>query len=301
MNLDEEIRDGFIVDKARKKLWAIELELLENFKQICERYGLDWFLIGGSAIGAVRHKGFIPWDDDIDIGMKREDFEKLMKVDQIEWKDSVAVQYGLTDGGKQFHFFCRIRDKNSTGIIKEEVGNGGVQGIFIEIYPFDFVPDSAAQRKYQWKKSMLLIELIRQRVYGAEVGKKAALLSPFAKIFSVQKLYQMWYKTCTKYNDRQRKLMDTVSIPGYSESEVDLYFTKDIEKTVEVPYEDTTARIPVGNDRCLRKTYGDYMKLPPVEQRAQHHDAVVFYDPFVPYTQYENDKKVEAFFQKNKF
>ena len=70
INCSPEYRDGFFVDEARKKLWSIEIEMLENFKEICERHSLDWFLIGGAAIGAVRHKGFIPWDDDIDIGMR---------------------------------------------------------------------------------------------------------------------------------------------------------------------------------------------------------------------------------------
>lgn len=297
MNLNEEMRDGFFVDKARKKLWAIELEMLENFKQICNRHNLDWFLIGGSAIGAVRHKGFIPWDDDIDIGMKRDDFEKLIRVDKKEWKENFVVQYGLSGDGKQAHFFCRIRDTKSTGIIKEEVGHGGVKGVFLELYPFDFVPEDPALRRRQWKKSMVLIELMQKRVYGMRGGKKAELFSPFARFLSVPQLYRMWYKTCTQYNNKPGKLMDTVSIPGYSESEVDLYFAEDIEKTVEVPYEDTTVRIPVGNDRCLRKTYGDYMKLPPVEQRAQHHNAIAFYDPFTPYTEYEKDERVEAFFK----
>lgn len=298
MNLEEELRDGFLVDKDRKKLWEIELNILENFKEICNRHGIDWFLIGGSAIGAVRHKGFIPWDDDIDIGMSRKDFEKLLSIDRKEWNENFVVQYGLSENNTQFHYFCRVRDKKSTGIIKEEVGKGGVQGVFIELYPFDYVPENPFARKMQWKSSEILIELLRKRLYGAKAGKKAEILYPISKLLSVEKLYKIWYHICTKYNKKAGNLVDTVSIPCYCESEVDLYQATDVSSTVEVPYEDTTAKIPVGNDHCLRKTYGDYMQLPPVEERAQHHNAIVYYDPFRPYTEYENDKRIEEFFRE---
>lgn len=76
----KDIRCGFVVDQKRQQLWKVELELFEDFKRICKKYDLSYFLIGGAAIGAVRHKGFIPWDDDLDIGMPRSDFDKLIKV-----------------------------------------------------------------------------------------------------------------------------------------------------------------------------------------------------------------------------
>lgn len=286
INCSPEYRDGFFVDEARKKLWSIEIEMLENFKEICERHSLDWFLIGGAAIGAVRHKGFIPWDDDIDIGMRREDFEKFIVYAQNELRDAFVLQYGLSEEKDEFYYLCRIRDRNSTGIIGEEYKrHKGVMGIFIEIYPFDVVPENKFLRTLQWKFSMVYIEIICNYVYGTEMGGLKTYL--ISKIISkdTQKIFRRWIKCCTRYNKREGKLVDTVSVPVYSASEVDLFFREDVISTIMVPFENTMVNVGVGNERCLRKTYGDYMKFPPVEERGMH-QAGIFYDPFNPYDKY---------------
>ena len=75
-----EYRDGFFVDEERKKVWAVELDLLELLISICDKHGIKYFAIGGTLLGAARHKGFIPWDDDIDIGMLRKDYDRFLKV-----------------------------------------------------------------------------------------------------------------------------------------------------------------------------------------------------------------------------
>ncbi len=300
ISLDEEYRNGFYVDSSRKKIWDIELNMLEFLKKVCRENSIEWFLIGGSAIGAVRHKGFIPWDDDIDLGMKREDFEKFIKCASKYLPAQFELQYGLKSDESEFHYFCRIRDKNSTGIIRQEYALKGVKGVFIEIYPFDGVPNLKILRTIQWKMSMAYIELIRNRVYHTHMGKRAKILAWCNKNKNTQDLYIKWLKLCNKYNGKKYKLVDTVSIPGYSESEVDLFKVEDIASVYEVPFETTTANIAVGNDNCLRKTYGDYMQLPPEGERGMHHQTEVFYDPFKPYTEYENSRTVRDFFEVHK-
>ncbi len=296
LNMNEEIRDGFLVDISRKKLWSIEMEMLNNLNSICEKHNIDWFLIGGSAIGAVRHKGFIPWDDDIDLGMKREDFERFIRDASQELSPRFVLQYGLNEDCTEFHYFCRIRDTLSTGIIRQEFRNPvGNKGVFIEIYPFDFVSDRKWIRTVQWKMSMAIIELIRNKVYQTSIGNMAKMIKGLLPS-DPKKLHTKWMKICTRYNNREHRLVDTVSIPGYSASEVDLFYYQDISVTVKVPFEDTYVRIPVGNDRCLRKTYGDYMQLPPLSERGTHHQTEVFYDPFLPYTKYDGSEIVKEFF-----
>lgn len=280
----------------RKKIWDIELKMFDSFKKICEKYHLEYFLIGGSAIGAVRHKGFIPWDDDMDIGMLRKDFELLMQ-HRDEFPENYYIEYGLKST-ESFHYFCRIRDRKSTGIIKEQFRNPGVHGIFIEIYPFDRVPQNKLVRRIQWELSIAFIETLNHRIYHIQLGKKAFILNAIYRNKSEYYIYQKWNKLCQKYNHNTKKIMvDTVSIPYYSASEVDYFYLEDVINTVNVPYENTEAKIAIGNDRCLKKTYGDYMKLPPENERGTHHDKMIFYDPNKPYTKYIGSKMLEKYFE----
>ena len=91
-NLEEEIICNFRVSSKRKKVWKVELDLLNNFIEICNKYKLTYFAIGGTLLGAIRHKGFIPWDDDIDIGMPREDYNKLLEIAKKEFKNPIFFQ-----------------------------------------------------------------------------------------------------------------------------------------------------------------------------------------------------------------
>lgn len=282
---DPDIRYGFKVDDNRKKLWCIELEVFKDFKRICKKYSLSYFLIGGAAIGAVRHKGFIPWDDDLDIGMRRKDFDKLVSV-KNEFENNHYMEYGLNETSTEFSHFCRIRDLNSTGYIREQYHRSGCHGIFIEIYPFDNVPTSRRIRKIQWSISQTLIQIIYHRVYKESIRGKTNLINALLSCFSIKTIYKMWQYSVCFFNKWKTKMVDTISIPNYSPSEVDFFFAEDISETVEVPFEDTTARLAIGNDRCLRNTYGNYMELPPVEQRGTHHNTEVFYDPNRKFSEY---------------
>lgn len=107
------------VSVTRKKVWLCELEMATWFCNVCEKYGLSYFLIGGSAIGAVRHNGFIPWDDDLDIGMLRSDFDKFRKVSIRELPSNYKIEYGVLKN-KVFSSLLRIRNNDTTGIIVDE-------------------------------------------------------------------------------------------------------------------------------------------------------------------------------------
>ena len=117
--LRTEIRDGYQVSVTRKKVWLCELEMATWFCNVCEKYGLNYFLIGGSAIGAVRHNGFIPWDDDLDIGMLRSDFDKFRKVSIRELPSNYKIEYGVLKNNV-FSSLLRIRNNDTTGIIVDE-------------------------------------------------------------------------------------------------------------------------------------------------------------------------------------
>ena len=98
----EESQNGFLISKTRKELWAIELDLLWQFRKICEKYKLTYWLDGGTLLGAVRHGGFIPWDDDIDITMPRKDYDKFVQYASKELKYPYFLQNDWTDST----FYC---------------------------------------------------------------------------------------------------------------------------------------------------------------------------------------------------
>ena len=90
--LEEELRSGYLVSSKMKKIWAVQLDLLEQIKHVCSRYHLTYYADSGTLLGAVRHKGYIPWDDDIDIVMKRSDYNKLIEIAPIEFKKPYFLQ-----------------------------------------------------------------------------------------------------------------------------------------------------------------------------------------------------------------
>ena len=116
--LEPEVICDFYVDEQRKKIWAIEIDLLKEIDRVCKKYNLRYFLMWGSLIGAVRHKGFIPWDDDLDIAMPRKDYEILMS----HYDDFVSpyfLQTPFTDDG---YFYAHAKDEKIIACVKEIVG-----------------------------------------------------------------------------------------------------------------------------------------------------------------------------------
>ena len=106
--LQPETRNGFYVDTTRKKVWLIALDLLHQFDSICQKYSLRYYLMFGSLLGAVRHNGFIPWDDDVDVAMPREDYEKIMKL-KNEFKHPYFLQNPYSDNG-YYQSFMKLRN-----------------------------------------------------------------------------------------------------------------------------------------------------------------------------------------------
>ena len=288
----EELICGYKVSSMRKKLWRCEIELLEFLEQTCQENHIDFFLIAGSAIGAVRHKGFIPWDDDIDIGMKREDFEKFLKVPKTEWPKYVDIQYGISEHGADC--LLRIRDGRTTGITREEIGRPGNKGAFIEIYVFDYVNNNLI-RKAQMKVTNFLIRCMNAN-FSKDRSIKIRVKKILVKMVGINTVWSIYQKICCIQNHKKCEYIDTPSLPFYAKTGEHMYHIKDVEHSITVPFEYTYTRVPVGYDNCLRTAFGDYMKLPETEQRGVHHNTQVFYDPCNSYEKYEDNEIITRFF-----
>ncbi len=133
--LNKEERCGYTVSSEMKAVWAIELDMLIEFDRICKKYNLRWFACGGTLLGAVRHKGFIPWDDDIDIAMKRDQYEKICEhFDEFKYPYFFQTEYTMP-GALRGH--AQLRNSLTTGALQHEASTSHInQGIFIDIFPF---------------------------------------------------------------------------------------------------------------------------------------------------------------------
>ena len=147
--LDQESRDGFLVPSKLKRIWAVELDLLCKFDSVCRKYGIKYHVAYGTMLGAVRHKGFIPWDDDLDVWLLRDDFEKLQTVAKEEFKDPYFLQTALSDR-KFFTMNPRLRNSRTTAIIRGQESPDFNNGIFIDIYILDGYTSSKVQYRVQY-------------------------------------------------------------------------------------------------------------------------------------------------------
>ena len=300
--LDEEVRCGFLVDHKRKLLWNCELVMLKEFDAFCTHYQLSYFLIGGALIGAVRHQGFIPWDDDIDIGMLRKDYDIFIEHADEWFKDPYFVQKGWNDQG-YFGRIARIRDSRTTGTIWRDRKKPCNNGVFIEIYPLDNVCEEERKLKKQHDKAIMLEKILYHYQYPGEAkGLKGKVLNIFSKAYvslsSFEKVYKKWDRLCAKYSDKRTTFCD--SLTAYWDAGGQRWYLEDCEDIIELPFEGIMIKAPRNYDRCLRLGYGDYMTLPPVEERGIQHNRVVYYDVSKPYRQAIEDGDVDAYFDKMK-
>lgn len=301
---DEEVRCGYTVSSDMKKVWAVELDLLNELLKVCKKYNIKIFASGGTMLGAVRHKGFIPWDDDIDMMMFREDYKKLCEVAKSEFKHPYFFQTEWTDRGS-LRGHAQLRNSETTGILKSEENSNCTfnQGIFIDIFPLDTVIDdkklfqkqSKKARKYKSKYIRLVgisdRYINRSNNIIKRFIKKIASLT-LGKFIKEQKnpLYDFYYKKFEEECQRYDYIKDSVYISSLSfmfNNKRHFKYRSDYENLIEIDFE--FMKIPMGAnyDHALVQEYGNYMKF---EKGTSCHGDIIF-DVDNPYTKYLGDSK----------
>ena len=288
----EETRCDFLVTTKRKKVWAIQLEILNIFKEICAKYKLKYFAVDGTLLGVVRHKGFIPWDDDIDVAMPRSDFERLLKVvrGELSYYEDLIIQYETFDKNYSTPH-ARITNIKTTAYFPHvwRTGLDVPQGIFIDIFPYDNVPNS------QWKKKIhrLVYKSVaymlhdKQNKYTYENSSMSArilrICSRLLFLFTdVDTVFNWTQKHIQKYNlDFSCKKFGGISTFYQIEQEAKL--KEWFDELVELPYENTFIACPKMYEDVLSHTFGDWKKM---IKGGSMHDGC-FYDPDKPYTYYK--------------
>ena len=304
--LEEDVRCGFVVEESRKKLWECELKMLQIFEEFCEHYHLEYFLIYGALLGAVRHKGFIPWDDDLDIGMLRKDYDIFLQHADEWFKEPYFVQNGCNDKG-YFGRITRIRDSRTTGVIWRDRHKKCNNGIFIEIYPVDNISKDDYAYHNQVKRAERLASIMYHYQYPSEIkSTKGKILSKLSKVYvgvlSFEKVFKKFDSICAEHSKEECVFCNTISavdgLADHSAGDIKHWYIEDVIKTIEVPFENISVKIPINYDRCLKLSYGDYMQLPPVEERGQHHNRIVYYDPSKPYSEALKNGDVDRYFEQ---
>jgi len=257
-------------DIQLKKLQDTELEMLIEVDRICRKYDIKYSLDGGTLLGAVRHKGFIPWDDDIDVIMLREEYEKFYKVSKKELdKSRFFLQEYRTDRHYLFGYE-KIRRKNT---VFKRVGQEHLKqqgGIFIDIFVADNVPDDFILRRIH----LFLCFLIRKGLYS-EMGRKNAdntYMKTFYEFISFIPR-NFWFLVrniiADKCNKQKTELVRHMTHNYRKECRYGMP-AECFEEFCELEFEGLEFKAFRNYDLYLKTLYGNYMELPPVEQRVSH-------------------------------
>lgn len=259
-----------------RELQNKSLEIALYFKDFCNEHGLLFYMCGGCCIGSLRHKGFIPWDDDVDVFMPRDDYEKLKelwpKYANTEKYACVYADKNRVDG----NLFVTIRDNETTAIKPYQVDMDISHGVALDVLPLDGWPDGKMKRKMQVFWALVYSLYCAQTVpvnHGKAVsvaGKIALTLVPSKKLR--YKLWKLAERKMTKYPIKKcNYITELCSGPYYMKKQ---YPREAFDKAIWVDFEDVKMPIPQGYDVYLRTAFGDYMKLPPKEKQNPHHDAI---------------------------
>lgn len=266
-------------EKELKKLQNIELTILKEFDEICTENNLSYFLCGGSAIGAIRHGGFIPWDDDIDVGMNREDYDKFLKIAKEQYSDRYTIQNN--EENPDFPLMNTRWGLNGTKFVPEDFKYvKGDFGIFLDIFCFDNIPDAEKEMKKQgtrawfWGKLLVLSGVKRPVLYIDGIVAKLVLAASFI-IHSLFKFFHIkpkfFYKKAKKqaclYKNKETKRMAYMFDPSRYTSIVN---KNEIYPTKKMNFNGITVQVPNQIEKYLEKRYGNYMEIPPVEKRHNH-------------------------------
>lgn len=264
------------------------LGILVYFKQFCEEHDLKFVLCGGTCLGAVRHKGFIPWDDDVDVFMLREDYEKL----QALWeRDADTERYACVRSNETInihHSAMEIKDNNTTFINGHSVDVDMNHGVMIDVIPVDGVPTSGWNRFWQMVNSMVYCCFNFQRLpeHKGKVTYYATKLA-LGVIRSPKLRYQIW-----KGAERRLSRYGTencAQVASFGEGATIMRMRFPTEWFRDVGYMDFEGHqmpVPGDVDQYLKITFGDYMQLPPVEEQVARHTAV-FIDMDNSYKKYK--------------
>lgn len=265
---------------GQEEMRKAQLEMLDIFADFCEKHNLVYYLSGGTLLGAVRHKGFIPWDDDIDVNMPRPDFERLLELTNHRLNDHIEIAAPLT---KVSHAVSFPRIYDTRYILHSSSKDGKAAyytNLFVDIFPIEGLPSDMKKirRHYVLAKSCIMM---RKLAYFKGVSgpmRKQKLLRyvmyPLAKLTGYNVWNRLLLKLSLKYKYDECKLVGVTS--GGLHTLEEIIEREGYGKPVKVEFEGKLYNAPADTDKYLTNLYGDYMQMPPEEKRISHHTFTVY-------------------------
>lgn len=254
----------------------IQLSILEYIDRVCEENRIPYYLCGGTLIGAVRHKGYIPWDDDIDIMLLRPDYMKLLSVLEANDTYKCLSMYNQND---YFYPFAKVVDSRTELIEKNSDYKIQNYGVYVDIFPVDSLPNDNEKRHAHYQRI-----LKARQLYYLSLSKKTPAVGNLLKyppkfclwVYSRIKGWKFWLNKIEElaniYSDGDSEYVGCV-VAGYGEKET---YHRSLYKEIKAPFEGYSFSIPQGYDEYLTCLYGDYMKIPPADKQVTRHDFTAY-------------------------
>ena len=280
---EDEMRCDYLIPKKMKRVFAVLLDLYMTFTELCDKHGLRYYANSGFLLGAVRHKGFIPWDDDLDVAMPREDYNKLMEIAPKELKYPFFLRTPYTDPEC---YYSSIAFMNlSTSFVPKIFRNKSFKmGIPMDIFPLDNCDPSF----FDSDREQIYTHIMRCSTWmkkGCE-GLNEQQISNFSKYHTDNPLHD-WeciQKIAANPNYINSEYC-TISVITLLKKEHVIYPKIAFRDFITLPFEGINVRVPIDYEQLLEIQYGDWKRFPPIEERGKKNEQILF-DPDKSYTDY---------------
>jgi lipopolysaccharide cholinephosphotransferase len=261
-----------------KELKIKQLDILSYVSQFCKEHEINYWLDCGTLIGAIRHQGYIPWDDDIDVGMLRSDYEKFFRI----FNSMSVAKYKLNSSGEgNVHIYAYGKVYDTSTIIYEPDENGIKSAVNIDIFVYDNAPDSKILTTLHYLKrdyftGLLGLRMMNYTPHGGMIRRGLIKLGRILTAPIVQRKPIEYYVEKISHNAQHYNNINTKYLGNFT-AKAKIHCRKYVfDSFIEVEFEGQRYNAPAKYDEWLKAFYGDYMRLPPVEKRVSHHRFVAY-------------------------
>lgn len=280
---------GQMISPSTRAQQRIQLELLQILLQVCKENNLRIFMFYGSLLGTIRHNGYIPWDDDLDVVMPREDYDELIKISESVFMNPYFLQTPENDVETFYGGYAKLRHSGTTALEPKNWGHSCNQGIWIDIFPLDVCCENKENSKKKWKRIHDIQKMIFACTYSqtsiqweedAELwGRIREHAMQFGRDYWCEKLQRELHSSCeeeTRFLSVQARYTEKVPLEFWKE---------DFKDHIWMEFEGIKAPVPIGYQRCLEILNGKrYMVYPKIENCVPHHKG--FFSSKTPYKEY---------------